>query len=44
MSHRALERQVFSDDNSVRIISLMEVGDDACASVYCICIYKYPWT
>ena len=36
MSHGVVERQLLSDDNSVRIISLMEVGDGICASEYCI--------
>ena len=44
MSHGVVERQLLSDDNSVRIISLMEVGDGICASEYCIRIYKYPRT
>lgn len=38
MSHGVVERQLLSDDNSVRIISLMEVGDGICASEYCIWI------
>lgn len=44
MSHGVVERQLFSDDNSVRIISLMAVGDSVCAREYCARVYKYPRT